>query len=276
MNSGVMIDMARDSDNSPYFGDPKIQALQKSRDDQVDALRDLPGAVVHARTFSVDDAEAIGWQRIKGVMDKEGVVTLRGADERAISMARKELAEFKPTEHYWDIFMADAATIRSVCAPIANAPLPDGLIRVDDREITDSLVRDVQRFLNEQGVSPFSVPALQGRLFDAKLVVLKKAGGQLAAAGFAAMTHNRHSPFRGAAWVGLIAVDPALRGIGLGRQIDAICNLVAVDELGASATMEFVAQDNLPSRAMLEGCGLRHVEGKVVVMFSTSPDRITR
>lgn len=90
------------------------------------------------------------------------------------------------------------------------------------------------------------------------------------------MTHNRHSPFSGAAWVGLIAVDPTLRGMGLGKQVDAICNLAAVDELGASATMEFVARDNIPSRAMLEGCGLRYVEGKAVVMFSTSADRITR
>ena len=90
------------------------------------------------------------------------------------------------------------------------------------------------------------------------------------------MTHNRHSPFYKSAWVGLIAVDPEHRGLGLGKLVDAICNLAAVTELEAASTMEFVAQDNAPSRAMLESCGLRQVVGKSVVMFSTSEDRITR
>lgn len=268
--------MLKDTNNSPYFGEPRIQALQKCRDDQVEELRDRPGAVVHARTFSVDDPEAIGWPYIKNIVAREGVVTLRGADESAILKARQELKEFAPSEHYWDIFMADAATIRDVCAPLAGAPLPAGLVRVADENITAELARDVQRFLDEQGVSPFSVPALLGQLFDAKLVVLRNSDDQIAAAGFAAMTHNRHSPFAGAAWVGLIAVDPTLRGMGLGKQVDAICNLAAVDELGASATIEFVARDNMPSRAMLEACGLRYVEGKAVAMFSISADRMTR
>lgn len=268
--------MVTDMNNAPYYGEPRIQALQKSRDDQVEDLKDLPGAVIHARTFSVDDPEAIGWPRIKNILAGEGIVTLRGADESVISEARKVLAEFDPSEHYWDIFMADAETIREVCSPLASAPLPAGLVRMADENITAMVAREVQCFLDEQGVSPFSIPALLGQLFDAKLVVLRNSKNRIAAAGFAAMTHNRHSPFAGAAWVGLIAVDPTLRGMGLGKQVDAICNLAAVDELGASATMEFVAPDNIPSRAMLEGCGLQYVEGKAVVMFSTSPDRITR
>lgn len=268
--------MTQDVNSSPYFGEPRIQALQKNRDDEVEDLRDLPGAVIHARTFSVDDSEAMGWPRIKNIVAREGIVTLRGADQSVISKARKELAEFDPSEHYWDIFMADAKTICEVCSPIASAPLPAGLVRMADENITAKLVREVQCFLDEQGVSPFSIPALLGQLFGAKLVVLRNSNNQIAAAGFAAMTHNRHSPFAGAAWVGLIAVDPTLRGMGLGKQVDAICNLAAVNELGASATMEFVARDNIPSRAMLEGCGLRYVEGKAVVMFSTSADRITR
>ena len=275
-NKGIKIKMFKDINDSPYFGEPNIQALQKNRDEQVEDLRDLPGAVIHARTFSVDDPEAIGWQRIKDVVAKEGIVTFRGADESVLSKARKELAEFDPSEHYWDIFMADAATIRDVCSRVASMPLPAGLVRMADDSITAKLARQVQHFLNEHGVSPFSIPALLGQLFDAKLVVLTNSNDQIAAAGFAAMTHNRHSPFAGTAWVGLIAVDPALRGMGLGKQVDAICNLAAVDELGASATMEFVARDNIPSRAMLEGCGLRHVEGKSVAMFSRSADRITR
>ena len=106
-----------------------------------------------------------------------------------------------------------------------------------------------------------------GLLFPARLVVLQHLDGRVTAVGFAAMTHNRYSTFDGVAWAGLIAVDPELRSLGLGTQIDAICNLVAVEELSDEAIMEFVAKDNTPSRAMLESCSRRQLEGKSVVMF---------
>ena len=261
---------------SPYFGEPKIQALQKARDEQVAELIDMPGAVVHARVFSSDDPAQLGRDRLRNCMAEEGMITLRGVDAETVATVHAELSSFDPKLHLWDLFMADANTIRDVCSKIADTGLPEGLLRVPDDELTPQKARDVQVFLTDQGISPFSTDALLVKLFPARLIALQNIDGRIVAAGFAAMTHNRHSPFFKSAWVGLIAVDPALRGLGLGKYMDALCNLAAVTELGAETTMEFVAQDNVPSRAMLESCGLRQVEGKSVVMFSTSADRITR
>ncbi|WGT48633.1 GNAT family N-acetyltransferase [Thioclava nitratireducens] len=261
---------------SPYFGNEKIQALQKARDEQVAELMDMPGAVVHARTFSSDDPAQLGWDRLRNSMADEGMITLRGVDAQTVETAREELSSFDPKLHLWDLFMADANTIRDVCAKITDSGLPADLSRVPDEALTPQKARDVQSFLADQGISPFSTDALLGKLFPARLIALQNSDDHVVAAGFAAMTHNRHSPFFKSAWVGLIAVDPALRGLGLGKYMDALCNLAAVSELGAEATMEFVAQDNAPSRAMLESCGLRQTDGKSVVMFSTSADRITR
>ena len=261
---------------SPYYGTPQIRALQQARDAQVAALSDRAGAVVHARTFSTDDPAALGWDYLRQIMADEGLVTLRGADDATLRDAERELAAFEPKLHLWDLFMAEARTLEAVCGPIVEVGLPEGLTRVPDAALTPAKAREVQAFLTEQGVSPFSTDALLGVLFPARLIALQNAEGRIVAAGFAAMTHNRHSPFFTSAWVGLIAVDPELRGLGLGKYMDALCNLAAVRELGAAATMEFVAPDNAPSRAMLESCGLRQVVGKSVVMFSTSADRITR
>ncbi|MBB94632.1 MAG: isopropylmalate isomerase [Rhodobacteraceae bacterium] len=261
---------------NPYYGEPKIQALQRARDEQVAELVDMPGAVVHARTFSSDNPAALGWDYLRRIMSDEGIVTLRGADATTIETAKTELSSFDPKLHFWDLFMASAQTIRDVCRDIVGTALPEGLTRVGDEELTPQKARDIQVFLADQGVSPFSTDALLGTFFPARLITLQSADGKIVAAGFAAMTHNRHSPFYNTAWVGLIAVDPSLRGLGLGKYMDALCNLIAVDELGALSTMEFVAQDNAPSRAMLESCGLKQEEGMSVVMFSTSTDRITR
>lgn len=261
---------------SPYFGNDKVKALQKARDEQVAELAELPGAVVHARTFSSDDPTRLGWDHLRKIMSEEGVVTLRGADEADVQTAKEELREFNPKLHVWDLFTADAQTIREVCGKTVEKGLPDGVTPVSDDEMTPQKAQDVQSFLTDQGVSPFSTDALLGELFPARLIALQNHEERIVAAGFAAMTHNRHSPFYGSAWVGLIAVDPALRGLGVGKFVDAVCNLAAVTDLEAKSTMEFVAQDNTPSRAMLESCGLRQVEGISVVMFSTSVDRITR
>ncbi|MCU9840583.1 GNAT family N-acetyltransferase [Ruegeria sp. WL0004] len=261
---------------NPYYGEPKIQALQQARDEQVAELLDLPGAVIHARTFSSDDPAALGWHYLRRIMSDEGLVTLRGADAATIARAKTELSSFDPKLHVWDLFMADAQTIRDVCGKIIDVALPEGLTRVDDEELTPQKAREIQTFLSDQGVSPFSTDTLLGQLFPARLIALQNAEAKIVAAGFAAMTHNRHSPFFRSAWVGLVAVDPALRGLGLGKYMDALCNLVAVDELGAISTMEFVAQDNAPSRAMLESCGLKQVDARSVVMFSISADRITK
>ena len=261
---------------SPYYGEPHIQALQKARDRQVPDLIDRPGAVIHARTFSTDDPDRLGWDDLRKIMADEGIITLRGADAATIAKAKAKLGNFAPNLHLWDLFMADAATLQDVCGKIVAAGPPDGVQRVPDTDLTAQRARAVQAFLTDQGISPFSADALLGKLFPARLIVLQDTNQKIVAAGFAAMTHNRHSPFFGSAWVGLIAVDPALRGLGLGKYMDALCNLAAITELGAATTMEFVAQDNAPSRAMLESCGLRQVTDRSVVMFSTSAKRLTR
>lgn len=99
-------------------------------------LIDMPGAVVHARTFSSDDPTALGWSYLRNVMSDEGLVTLRGADPATVETAKKELGAFEPNLHYWDLFMADARAIRDVCGSIVEAALPEGLLPVPDDELT--------------------------------------------------------------------------------------------------------------------------------------------
>ena len=112
---------------NPYYGEPKIQALQKARDEQVPELLDLPGAVVHARTFSSDDPAALGWDDLRRIMYDEGLVTLRGADAATIETAKTKLGSFDPKLHFWDLFLADAETIWDVCGKGPRNPsLPCG------------------------------------------------------------------------------------------------------------------------------------------------------
>ena len=59
-------------------------------------------------------------------------------------------------------------------------------------------------------------------------------------------------------WGGLVAVDDAQRGKGLGRLINAMMVVAAFRDLGASHVYELVSATNEVSRRMVEACGLRH------------------
>ncbi|MEC7763712.1 MAG: GNAT family N-acetyltransferase [Pseudomonadota bacterium] len=263
-------------EDDPYFGSDVVRALQAARDAEVAAMRDRPGAVVHGRVPAADDPDAYGWDAMRAALAREGMVQIRGASPEMVLKAEHELAEYAPKQHFWDLFLAGADDIRAACVPLVEAGLPEGITRQPDDEIDAHALHEMQMFLETHGVSPFSKPALSGALIPARPVILRMADGAIGATGYAAMTHNAHSWLAGIAWVGLIAVDPSLRGLGLGKSVDAIANLVAVDELGARGATEFAAADNAPSRAVLKACGLRHVPDRMVVTFSASSERLTR
>ena len=59
-------------DLDPYHGTDEFSALQKTQDQETDTLRDTPGAVIPARTFSTGDPLRPGWDRVRGSQQKYG------------------------------------------------------------------------------------------------------------------------------------------------------------------------------------------------------------
>ena len=62
---------------------------------------------------------------------------------------------------------------------------------------------------------------------------------------------------RSAAWGGLVAVAEEARGHGLGTFINAAHLADVFGELDTTHVYELVSATNLPSRRMVEACGLR-------------------
>lgn len=261
--------------DDPFYGDDATRLLQQRRDAEVEEMMNTPGAVGHARAFTSDDPETLGWDKIREVFVREGFVSLRGIDEEMLQEGLDQLADMGPVAHRWDIFLGTAKEIRASSTPMVARGLPAGITRQVDETIDWASLHEMQAFLSEHGVSPFSKLALSGELFPAKPVILRKPDGAIAAAAFAGITHNAYSWLHDIAWVGLVAVDPELRGFGLGKTVDAMANLVAVDELGAKGATEFAAPDNAASRAVLMACGLTHT-GRKAIIYSRSTQRMTR
>ena len=80
----------------------------------------------------------------------------------------------------------------------------------------DPLVRRVQKFLLAP-VSPLAGSLLVGEMNAARTFVLIDEAEEVVASAHAYRPHNKLSRFQDYAWVGLVAVAPALRGQSIGQ-----------------------------------------------------------
>src|SRR5690606_25320366 len=83
------------------------------------------------------------------------------------------------------------------------------------------------------------------------VIIGDEAGIVATAHGY--MPHNTFSPYKGYAWGGLTETH---RGRGLGRFVNALMIERVFRELEASHVYELVSATNVPSRRMVEACGL--------------------
>jgi hypothetical protein len=116
---------------------------------------------------------------------------------------------------------------------------------------------EVQKFMADNSIAPFSSRMLMGDLGPAAIPYIRDSAGRIVACAHAYFPHNRHSARKNTAWIGLVAVAEQQRGRRLGSRINARAICLAIQTPGADAIYELVAPGNDPSRRMVESCGLR-------------------
>ena len=117
-------------------------------------------------------------------------------------------------------------------------------------------INDIQRFMADNGIVPFPGVMLTGGLGRSTGVTLSDAGGSLIATAFGYLPHNAFSPYRSHAFGGLAAVSERYRGRGFGALINALMVVRVFEDLDAGWIYEMISETNLPSRRMVEACGL--------------------
>ena len=158
---------------------------------------------------------------------------------------------------WWDTFMGSADDALGVSKRIVALGPPRGLFHIDlSGNPSEACLERVQVFLVENGLAPFSRSTLAGETDNGRTFALVDGHGDLVATSFVYMPHNSFSPFRTHSWGGLAAVSPAQRGKSLGSYINACAAVMAFEQLTATVFYEQVATTNIPSRRMVEACGL--------------------
>lgn len=242
-----------------YFGTESQMRLQARAEACAAEIATTPGLCQAGRTMGCDDPDALGWDRIDDYLQRDGICGFRLITLDQADRLRARLAAGGFRFDTWDVFLADREAALAACLPILEGGLPEGLSELDGPLTPEGeTTRRIQTMMADAGVVPFSGSLLSGRAGPACTVALVDASGAIAASAHAYLPHNGASRHRSHAWGGLVAVDQAHRGKGLGRLVNAAMVVAAFRDLGASHIYELVSASNEVSRRMVEACGLRH------------------
>jgi RimJ/RimL family protein N-acetyltransferase len=260
---------------SGYFGTDLQQRLQALSEASVEFINSTPGACQTARMMGCDDPDALGWDRIDFCLQRDGVFGFRMISAEQAGEIRSRLAQRNCRFDTWDVFLASRDVALDVCEAILVKELPAGLRELErPRQSEDQQVSSIQTLMGSAGVVPFSGSFLVGDCGPAITVAIGDGPDNAIAAAHGYLPHNVFSPFHHYAWGGLVVVAESCRGAGLGANINARLVSRAFSDLGATHIYELVSATNLPSRRMVEACGLRH-EPHLICGVATVEDAAT-
>jgi len=243
---------------SGYFGTELQKALQARVEASVDWIRETPGACQSGRLIGCDDVERLGWDAIEEILERDGVCSFRMIPVAKLDGLANRLAKIGYRLDTWDVFTADRSTALAAATAILSGGLPDGFTEVEiPRDPEAPQIVAMQRLMSECGVVPFSGSLLTGQIGTGTLSAVRDETGAIAAVAYGYFPHNAFSPYHRHAWGGLVAVAESQRGKKLGNTINAMMVRRVFTELDADGIYELVSASNLPSRRMVESCGLR-------------------
>lgn len=244
---------------SGYFGTESQRRLQALSEASADFIRETPGASQGGRFLGCDDPDRLGWERISAFLDRDGIFGFRMIPAAGVEDLRSRLAKWSFRLDTWEVFLADRAGTLAASEAIIARGLPDGLHDLDaPTEPESEYTARIQALMGAAGVVPFSGSLLVGALGPARTPVVGDRSGAIVAAAHCYLPHNAYSAYCRYAWGGLVAVAESQRGKGLGTYINARMIVSAFRDLDATHVYELVSASNMPSRRMVESCGLRH------------------
>ncbi|MGO4138471.1 GNAT family N-acetyltransferase [Rhizobium brockwellii] len=241
-----------------YFGTDTQQRLQAQAEASAEFIASTPGACQAGRTMGCDDPRIFGWDRIDEILGRDGACGFRLIDTDNVDDIRSELESRGCRFDTWDVFIADHDTALAASKRLVDRPLVDGYFLLPTPNAAESKqVKDLQAMMASAGLVPFSGSMLTGEIASATTIAITDADANVVSTAHGYMPHNAYSPYRQYAWGGLVAVAESCRGQGLGKYVNALMIERVFQELGASHVYELVSASNLPSRRMVEACGLR-------------------
>lgn len=241
-----------------YFGTEIQQHLQAQTEASADFINATPGACQNGRMMGCDDPDRLGWKMIDAFLSRDRACGFRLIPSEKVDEIRSRLSERDCRFDTWNVFLADRVTALAASEAILSRPLPDGLAELEQPDDPEGEpMKHLQALMAAAGIVPFSGSLLLGACGPATTVAIGDEKGTVVAAAHGYLPHNVYSCYHRYAWGGLVAVAEEQRGKGLGSYINARIIVSVFRDLGATHIYELVSATNIPSRRMVETCGLR-------------------
>lgn len=241
-----------------YFGTEIQQRLQAQAEASAGLINATPGLCQAGRIMACDDPDRLGWETIDAFLERDGVFGFRLIRASKADDIRDQLVKRDCRFDTWDVFLADRTAALAASEAIVSQGLPDGLSDLPmPTDPEDEYTGRIQALMGAAGIVPFSGSMLTGAFGPAATVAVGDQEGGAVAAAHGCLPHNAHSDYHRHAWGGLVAVAESQRGKGIGSYVNARMIVSVFRSLGATHVYELVSAANIPSRRMVEACGLR-------------------
>lgn len=261
-----------------YFGTQIQQRLQAQAEAAAEFVNATPGACQAGRFMACDDPDRLGWERVDAFLERDGIFGFRLIAAGKADGVKVKLENRDCRFDTWDVFLADRADALAASEAIVSRSLSAGLsVMAMPKDPEGEDTGRIQALMGAAGIIPFSGSMLTGAFGPVVTAALGDRDGNVVAAAHGYLPHNAFSFHHGHAWGGLVAVAESQRGKGLGSYVNALMIVRVFRDLGATHIYELVSAANIPSRGMVEACGLRH-EPSLVCGIATpnSNARFTR
>ena len=260
-----------------FWGDAAAVERQKRLLARKPVFDRSPWLASGGRLLMIADPAPEFWPEVSAMVEEDGIV--------ALVMMRPEVVGAWVARHLgdgwgvfsWDGFMGESAVVVPASeAVLRERRLPDGWSARTTLAPSDDEIAAMQALNAATGVSSSPAFAFRGDAFPALNVMIEDTSGRLMAMAHSAMIFHPESASSDVGFVGLVSVDEAARGLGLGVYANALVCAESQKAFGWRRVTEFVATDNPASRAMISRCGLNLDEGLVASIAIRGGGRFTR
>lgn len=239
-----------------YFGSEFQIAIQKRLRKRQEWIRDTPEIANGGRILNFLDPARTGWDRIRSFVEQDGAVAITAQDSEATLPRLRQIFTEGYTFPRWDIYLGTARDILARCRVIRQQNPTEAGWHLECLDCPDDRELDAIQALNAQtGVAPAPAFYSRSEAIPSLTACLWAPDGTLAATSSATARYHPDSRLAGHVFKGSTSVDPAFRGKGLGKVVNAHVLIDSQRAMGWSKGISQVAPDNPASQKTIAACG---------------------
>lgn len=260
-----------------YIGTNLQIDVQKRLRDRQQWIAETPEVAHGGRILNFLNAEKLGWDKVSELTMQDRVAGFTAVPLETTLLALKRIFGAGWKMPYWYVFFGEADFVLKASEQIVDAiVLPIGwhLESVDCP--SDPQIDKIQKLNIVNGIAPYPAYYIRGEAVPCTTSMLTDDRGRLVATASANYRYHSESRFKQHLFAGSVAVSKDHRGRGFGKLLNAEVLIESHKRYGWARVLEQAKPDNVPSRAMIEACGLRMDPELVTITVIASDEDFTR